>query len=427
MRVCLVTPAQPTTNPRLVKEADALAAAGHDVHVIAAHWIEWATAADAPLLATRAWRLTFIDSRREVNPSLYHRSRTRHWIARRFARPGAGDRMIAAALSRVGPELVDAALRVHADLYIAHNLAALPAACVAARARGVPFAFDAEDFHSGQLSPTREARTRTFTERVEQRYLPSCAYVTAAAPGIAETYRDLCGIPLPTTILNVFPLRDRPAQFRPADPNAPLRLYWFSQTIGGDRGLQDAVRAMGSLKNYPIELHLRGRWDDGFEGELRQLAASLGLAPDRIVGHAPAAADEMVRLAAACDIGLALEQPVPLNRDIALTNKIFTYALAGCAILATRTRGQERLLPELGAAAAGCAPGQPESIAAALRRWLDDPAALAAARAHAWQLGETRFNWDVEQKTFLDIVARGCRAAGSRVAADADVSCMVSA
>jgi len=36
-RVCLVTTGQPACNPRLVKEADALAEAGFDVHVVAAY------------------------------------------------------------------------------------------------------------------------------------------------------------------------------------------------------------------------------------------------------------------------------------------------------------------------------------------------------------------------------------------------------
>src|ERR1017187_2996597 len=55
MKICLLTPGQPSTNPRLVKEADALATAGFDVTVVYAHWESWATKADAALLATRKW------------------------------------------------------------------------------------------------------------------------------------------------------------------------------------------------------------------------------------------------------------------------------------------------------------------------------------------------------------------------------------
>ena len=49
-----------------------------------------------------------------------------------------------------GP-LTAAAKRVPADLYIAHYPAALPAAAIAARRHGALYAFDAEDFHLGDL------------------------------------------------------------------------------------------------------------------------------------------------------------------------------------------------------------------------------------------------------------------------------------
>ena len=63
-RICLVTTSQPSANPRLVKEADALVAAGHDVHVVGAHWVDWATEADAALIAARGWSFSFVDWRK---------------------------------------------------------------------------------------------------------------------------------------------------------------------------------------------------------------------------------------------------------------------------------------------------------------------------------------------------------------------------
>jgi glycosyltransferase involved in cell wall biosynthesis len=407
VKVCLVTTGQPSTNPRLVKEADALVEMGCDVDVVAAHWTDWATALDGDLLATRKWRLSFIDWRREQAPGLFYWSRARHWAARRaLVRPSVSSRLTAGALSRVGPELVDRAVRRPADLYIAHNLGALPAADAAAHANHAAMAFDAEDFHSGQIADAMNGGFREYLQAVERHFLPRCAYVTAASPGIAEAYESLCHIPKPTVVLNVFPLRDRPTRFRSMAPEAPVRLYWFSQTIGPDRGLEDAVRAMGQLRDLPIELHLRGRWHPGYESSLRQLAAETGVLQTQIISHAPEAADDMVRLAAEFDIGLALEPPLSENNNILLSNKIFVYLLAGAAVLATRTQGQRRLLPELQCAAQSSEPGDPIALAAVLRRWVEDRHALNRARDAAWQLGETRFNWDREKTTFCDVVRR---------------------
>src|SRR5262249_36311018 len=153
VKVCLVTTGQPSTNPRLVKEADALVEMGCDVEVVAAHWTDWATDLDGQLLASRKWRLSFIDWRRDRAPGLFHWSRARHWAARKAQlRPDFSGRVTAGALSRVGPELADAAVGRPADLYIAHNLGALPAADAAARTHRAAMAFDAEDFHSGQVT-----------------------------------------------------------------------------------------------------------------------------------------------------------------------------------------------------------------------------------------------------------------------------------
>jgi hypothetical protein len=403
IRVCLVTTGQPSTTPRLVKEADALTANGYRVHVVGAHWIDWADASDRVLLASRRWTSTIVDWRQPRGFARY--ARARHWLARHAPRPRWIDPWLApAALSRVGPELRRAAGRVAADLYIAHTLGALPIACEAAARHGAFAGFDAEDFHSGQWPEASASRAWRLARRLERTFVPRCAYVTAAAPAIATAYADLCGIPVPETVLNVAPLADRPAAFRRGADAGPLQLYWYSQTIGPDRGLEDVVRAMGRLGPGVI-LHLRGRWQAGYESVLKAIAAGCGVAAQRIVSHPPAPHDEMVRLAGTYDIGLAVEPGVTPNNRIAVSNKLFTYLLAGASVLATRTAGQAALRADLGPAAQWCEPRDPESLASALRPWLENRTALRSARAHAWMLGERRFNWDREQLRFLRAVA----------------------
>jgi hypothetical protein len=413
MRVCLISTTQPSTNPRLVKEADALVEAGASVHVIGAHTSTWADKWDPSLLARRGWTCELLDWRCERNPVLFWKSRIRHYAAKRLAIiPAAAFLVAEAAASRIGPDLRRLAMTADADLFIAHNLGALPVALAAGDRCGAPVGFDAEDFHSGQLAPFAEPALFRATRHVEA-LIPRCAYVTAASPGIAKAYADLCHIPTPTCVLNVFPKRDRPVALRPADRSGPVRLHWFSRTIGPDRGLEDAVRALGLLSAYRVELHLRGEWWGNYEADLRRLAADCGVDQARIVAHEPASPDDLVRLAASYDVGLALEPSVSVNNDIALSNKLFTYVLAGNAIVATQTSGQVRLKSDLAAAAAWCHAGNAESLAAALRPWLDDWNALDTARRTAWKLGETRFNWEIEQRTFLAVALGALRAATS--------------
>lgn len=413
-RVCMLSQAQPSTNPRLVKEADALTEAGYEVEVLCTQHVDWAREADRDLLGSRKWKCTVIGS----GPETAGWPRLRHKIARSLEPALPIAPVIQAAVGRLVPELAKAAMQRQADLYIARHPGALSAAGRAARKHKARLGYDAEDYETGHASmdsadlsvaasqPDRIARA------IERKWLPQCAYVTAGSPAIADAYAEQYGIARPAPVLNVFPLCTRPRQFRP-QRTGPLRLYWFSQTIGGDRGLQDVVRAMGSLPECNIELHLRGQWAQGFEDELRQLAASLAVPQQRIVHYAPAPADQMVQLASEFDVGLALEQPVSRNRMLCLTNKMFTYMLAGNAILATSTPGQQPILQTIGPAAVQYNPGDVATFAAELKRWHDDRGALQRSRLASWQWGTDRYNWDTEKKLFLSTVEQVFAAASA--------------
>jgi glycosyltransferase involved in cell wall biosynthesis len=406
MKICLVTSSQPSANPRLVKEADALSEAGYQVHVVAAHRVDWATASDQTLLAGRNWDYTFIDWRRETQPGLFWKTRARHYVARAAqASPLGRPFLIEAAVDRITPELKQATAAVRSDLYVAHNPGALPAAAHAAHTHGALLGFDAEDYHSGEFAETDRSSARTLIERLERKFIPQCDYVTAGSNRIGDAYAPLCRSRRPTTILNVFPLAMRPPSFTARGPAGPLTLYWFSQTIGPDRGLEDVVRAMGRLPRGAVQLHLRGRWHSGYDHELHQVAAAAGVDADAIHSHAPANPADMVRLAATYDVGLALETVRTPNRRIALTNKIFTYLLAGIGTLATRTPAQGDLAGEFAGAAQFYAPGDVDGAARILKDWLAEPERLETARRRAWQLGETRYNWDVEKHTYLRVIA----------------------
>ena len=245
-RVCLVTTGQPACNPRLVKEADALVDAGFDVHVVAAYSADWATDADRELAGSRRWSQTFVDWRLTSAPWMFWKSRVRHTAARLTAPWLRASSAAEFAVSRIAPELRRAATEVHADLYIAHNLgrAAGGLAGVAAarrkariRRRGL------------SLRPARASidRLRPVVERVERRYLPACDYITASSPGIAEAYRSARGWPgRLASCSTCFQDDSAPASRRRACRCHRCHLYWFSQTIGPGRGLEDIVRAHGT-------------------------------------------------------------------------------------------------------------------------------------------------------------------------------------
>jgi glycosyltransferase involved in cell wall biosynthesis len=293
-----------------------------------------------------------------------------------------------------------------ADLYIGHYLAALPAAAWAAHRHGAKLGFDAEDDHIGELPDTPENRAEIAIRRqIEAQFLPRCQHLTAASPGIADAYRLRYGV-IMTPILNVFPLAKAPPAIvahQHRNREGMLSVYWFSQTIGPGRGLESIIEAMGKMRGR-MKLSIRGSDFLGYSVQLKALAASAGMA-DRICFLPSAPPDEMARLAAQHDVGLASELNTPPNRAISLTNKIFTYLLAGIPVLLSDTPAQRGLAAELGEAARVVELADPVAVATALDAWALKPEALAAAKCYAWRLGQTRFNWDIEKMRFLQNVS----------------------
>lgn len=416
-KVCIVSPGHPSKNPRLVKEADTLTEAGYHVHVIAGDYHPWGHKADEEY-RDRDWRLERVPYGAIASPS------RRAWLGgrKRMAEqlvavvPAKVARLIHRAYHWAIPELAVRARKVSADLFIAHYLPALPAALQAAEEQNVAVGFDAEDFHRGEYTSsettTLDARlTRWF----EETYIPQCNYVTAASPGIGDAYAKALNLEeQPTTILNVFPQSAHSGHTPEVDlkaehPGNGISLYWYSQTIGPGRGLEAMVEAMGLLytrtPNLPtFMLSLRGSWAGGYEHKLRARARQMGLT-DEHIRHLPLAPpDQLIERAAEHDVGLALEEPQSVNRDVCITNKIFAYLSGGLPVLATDTVGQQWVHEQAPAAIALCPIHDIETIAGHLHSWIADAAQRRSAAKAARQAADERFTWNVEKRTLLETV-----------------------
>ncbi len=392
-KLCVVTAGHLATCPRMLKAADAFLEAGYDVHVVSTRHIDWAWKADQALGRTRNWDWSVVSYERAASPITYLRSGMRYKAAcRRVRRIGVGDcalNLAADAYGRVHRELVNAVCNVKPDLIYGGTCGALAAVAEAARKKQVPFALDLEDFHTGELMPSAEAQlVHGLAERIENEVLPAASFLTAGSEAIAAEYRRKYGVTV-EPINNVFSLALRSAQPTPAQDR--LSCYWFSQTVGPNRGLEDVVRAL-ALANVPAGLYLRGQASNAYVHELQQLAAD---AANLDIQHlAPDAPDRMVELCRNYDVGLAVEQPCTVNRALCLTNKAFTYMLAGLAIVISDTEGQRPVANALGENVLRYCPGDVDTLARGLKRWAEDKAALQRAKQAAWEAARHRWHWE---------------------------------
>ena len=380
MRICVITAGHLSTCPRMVKAAGALAEAGHTVRIVAAQFLDWAAAADSGATSCQ-WRA--VDYRRRTAPAKYWSTGVRFHAARRWVQLAGGGGVslstLAAVHGRASSDLLKLALAEPADLFYGGTCGGLAVAAMAARRTGKPYGLDLEDFHNGE-----------FEGDMLREVLPGAAFVTAGSAAIATEYELWFGIPaLP--IHNTFSL---PVIAPHAEPpgNGTLRLYWFSQTIGAGRGLEDVVRAVG-IAGIPAELHLRGAARPDYVAKLRALIGEMR-ARMTVEVHDPAPPDQMVELCFPYDAGVSAEEARDVNRDLCLSNKALTYVAAGLPVVLSDTAGQRVLAGDLGEGALSYRPGDVQSLANGLRRWAEDRGALRRARAAAWQAAQRRWHWD---------------------------------
>ena len=398
-RICIITPGQLGSNPRVVKEANALAEAGHAVTVICTKVLASVEPRDQAVIATARFKVHRIAFGQGLG---WRIDRLVQIAARRLFALWPNRALAERAVSPMARRLRHAAGRQPAELYIAHYPAALPAAARAAARHHTRYAFDAEDFYAGDLPDAPQYALETSViAAIERSYLPAAIHVTAASPGIADAYAGAYGVARPSVVLNTFPKAQAPDS--PAQQAARPSLYWFSQTLGPGRGLETLLEAVAQSRSQP-HVHLRGMPSANYAEALAALATSLGVA-DRLHLLDPIEPDLLERAGADHDIGYVGELAETPNRQIALTNKLFSYLSSGLAVLASDIPAHRAIAPELGGAIKLFRPGDAAALAACLDDWLDDRPALQAARISAWTLGQTRYSWETDKATLVRRVA----------------------
>jgi glycosyltransferase involved in cell wall biosynthesis len=399
--VTFITTGQPTTNPRLVKEAETLHRLGYSVKVICCFYQQWAQKPDEVITSKYPGMYIYCGGDPVIKKAAYIKTRIRLKLSmllfkytRRFGVPEN-------AISRTHAEALTIAKKIKTDLYIAHNLGALPAAVLAAKHTGAKIGYDAEDLHSAQFTSTHDESYR-LNKYIEEKYFGRVDYFTAASPLIAEYYKREYSYLEPVVVNNVFPKTAlNISQNYKADE--PLKLFWFSQTVGPERGLEDVIKAMAATQGN-VQLHLLGNCNESHKAALSNLVTKLKLKADQLWFYEPIGTDEIFDFASRFDIGMATETGVPLNRDICLTNKIFTYIQCGLAMIASDTQAQALFMEQYPGTGKLYQKNSLQSLTDCISFYLQNPDALYQTRLQNYRLGQTELNWETESHAFLNLV-----------------------
>ena len=386
-----------SSNPRVVKEADALASAGFKVTVVGGAVSAVQKAKNRKLSAGKLWHHVeaFDMSRGGANEILLKMQR-RLGIAlwRKFRIPNSWQLFY--GVDAIRQEV----RRQNADLVIAHWEPALPAA-VDALAAGQPAGVDMEDWFSEDLPmESRACRPVAWLAQIEGQLLREGRHSTCTSEAMADALVARYGCRRPIVVRNVFPrcerdgidaswkdrsgawcVRTHPQQARPAE--APVSFHWFSQTIGPHRGLESVFQALEGVRG-DWELYLRGdiRGHEKWLEDVCQPAVR-----SRLYVHGSVEPAELPSRIAEHDVGLALELATPPSRDVTITNKFFQYLQAGLAVVASDTAGQREAAAIAPGAVTVFRNGKVAELQEMLQRLVADRELLRGMRAAAWVAG----------------------------------------
>lgn len=387
-KILILSSAHLCRNPRVVKEATALAHAGYRVTVVTASVSAEFEQVDRELMLGLPFQRVVVDyTAATIGARLADKwQRGLTWSARRLCGLGIE------SAQALGPAraLHRAALAHPADLIIVHN--ELPCCIGVALLRGGRrVAADLEDWHSEDLLPAdRAGRPVRRLREVERTLLHEAAYVSTTSAALAAALAERHDAPTPLVITNSFPLQPDPRHGPAGDPPS---LFWFSQTIGPGRGLEEFCAAW-SLTRQPGRLVLMGRLRPGYDQEL--LARLPAEFRSRVRFLPPVAPPELPAAIARHDIGLALEQPAIPSRDLTITNKILQYFNAGLAVVATETAGQREVMTQAPDAGILVRLEDPALAAAKIDDLLANREAISAYGLGARRAAASTYCWELE-------------------------------
>ena len=416
-RIVLLSGNQLCNNPRVIKEADALAQAGYNVVALGANLMQDGKERDNKIMATRNW-----ESRYAFD--LNSKSRLVHWIKLQrklglvlFKYFGLQNRW---QLGYGVDVLIKQSLALKPDLVIAHWEVAL-AACGVMAGKGISLGVDMEDWFSEDLLPSaQKERPIKLLKKLEKQILCEGVWSTCTSEAMADALVSAYGCRRPQVVRNVFPVKDRekmdgkwkdrpwmvkwlsvndPKIERPKD--APISIHWFSQTIGPGRGLEQLFQALEGVKEL-WELHVRGNLK-GYEHWLEQSCPTE--VKERLRVHEQVENEELLSRIAEHDIGYAGEPKTPPNKDLTISNKLFQYLQSGLAIIASDTRGQIEAAKEAEGAVRLYQAGSVESLRGVLFSLLRNHSQIARMKTDAWKAG-SRLSWQNEALKYKELIRR---------------------
>jgi glycosyltransferase involved in cell wall biosynthesis len=292
------------------------------------------------------------------------------------------------------------ALEERADFYSAHLESGFYAGMKLVNS-GKKVSFDFEDWYSRDfLTPDRAIG---LLKKIEHFAIHNSAFCTAASETMAKALQSAYqSFRKPEIIYNSFPSHDSIAtptlQYK--QNNRP-QIVWTSRTIGPNRGIEIFLRA-SRLISEPFDFHLVGECTGSYrEFLLAEFPYSKG---HNLIIHPFIKHDQLLQTISTYDIGLAIENSYPSNKNVTVSNKMLQYIQAGLCVLATDTEGQKEVAKYFPESVKTVRPNDPENWAQTLELMFRDRNKFSKNLQQ--DTYETFFSWEKQEQIFINLIKK---------------------
>ncbi|KKO15046.1 glycosyl transferase family 1 [Pseudomonas putida KG-4] len=379
---------------RVLKEAQTLQSAGHEVTVFALH--KHGVTSRTQVLSDRIKIIRIPRS-----PFSWPNSSP-------TSTRGAGpiDRLgIVARMSRIAARLWTHAMlcwrmaRRGADVVHAHDVNVLPTAWLAARLSGAKLIYDAHEISTGREG---YASFRTLVAIIERALMPRAQGTITTTDARAKFFARAYGVARPIVLQNRPRLQPEQVSTRIRDElqlEQPWPIVLYQGGLQQGRGLERLVRAAALVPNTYFVLIGGGRLD----ASLRSIAAELGLG-ERVRFIPTVGLAELPSYTASADIGVQPIENTCLNHFTTDSNKLFEYVQAGLPVVVSDLPEIRRVVRkhDLGLLVP---PGETEALAAALRSLVEDESRRKLHAGHS-RAAAAVLNWEAQEDDLLVLYKR---------------------
>jgi glycosyltransferase involved in cell wall biosynthesis len=413
-RLCIVLPTSGAFDSRSQRIADSMVERGHEVTIIARRasglpndetmpegWriVRVPVSAVDGLPVPRIIRTAIANRRNRASGRSNAAAGPRTSAIRQGSRRGAPGRairsvwrMVAIGLtvrSQIGQARLVAP---NADIYHGMAYMGVPVALALGRRQAVnAVIYDARDIYVDAHNLARLPRpARALLGRVERRWARRANRVVTVNQGYAEVMAARWGMRLPLVVMNCSDARLAPRDRRFHDRfglSAETAVVLYHGGLSPERGIEQLIAAMAQLPRCVLVLMGYG----ALESRLPAMIAEHGLA-DRVRLLPPVPPGELLDWVAAADIAAMPIQASTLNHLLTTPNKLFEAMAAGVPVVASDLPGMSRIIAETGCGLT-CDPADPSSIAAAIRRIVDDPTAAKRMGAAGLAAASGTYSW----------------------------------